>query len=95
MDENRVSGTAREMGGKLEEGFGRATGDFRTESEGKLKRAQGAVQDAYGHARDAAEELREHTYSFEDTLRSTIETRPYTTLVVAFCLGWALGRTWH
>jgi uncharacterized protein YjbJ (UPF0337 family) len=99
MDENRVSGTARSIGGKLEEGVGLATGDMKSEAEGKLKQAQGAVQDAYGQARDvaadAAEALREHAYTLEDALRSTIETRPYTTLVVAFCLGWFLGRTRH
>jgi len=29
MDENRVSGTARNLGGKAEEGVGRLTGDCR------------------------------------------------------------------
>jgi uncharacterized protein YjbJ (UPF0337 family) len=97
MDENRVSGTARNVGGKIEEGFGRATGDVKSQAEGKLKQAQGAVQDAYGQARDmaadAAETMREQASTFEDALRSTIETRPYTTLLAAFVLGWLLGRT--
>ena len=32
MDENRVSGTAKNIGGKVEEGFGRFTGDTRNRS---------------------------------------------------------------
>jgi uncharacterized protein YjbJ (UPF0337 family) len=31
MDENRVSGTAKNIGGKIEEGFGRVTGDTKTQ----------------------------------------------------------------
>jgi uncharacterized protein YjbJ (UPF0337 family) len=30
MDEDRISGTARNVGGKIEEGVGRLTGDDRT-----------------------------------------------------------------
>ena len=30
MDENRVSGTARNAGGKIEEGLGRVMGDTKT-----------------------------------------------------------------
>jgi uncharacterized protein YjbJ (UPF0337 family) len=32
MDENRLYGTARNVGGKVEEGLGRATGDVKTRS---------------------------------------------------------------
>ena len=31
MDENRLSGTARNLGGKAEEGVGRLTGDVKTQ----------------------------------------------------------------
>ena len=34
MDENRVAGTVRNVGGKAEEGFGRVTGDSKTQAEG-------------------------------------------------------------
>ena len=39
MDENRVSGTAKNIGGKLEEGFGRVTGDTKTQAAGVAKQA--------------------------------------------------------
>ena len=54
MNEDRVVGTARNLGGQLEEGFGRATGDVKSQVEGKIKQATGAAQDLYGQARDAA-----------------------------------------
>ena len=37
MDENRLSGTAKKLGGKVEEGLGRVTSDATTQAEGQLK----------------------------------------------------------
>ena len=54
MNQDRLAGTAKNLGGQLEEGFGRATGDVKTEVEGKIRQAAGAAQDLYGQARDAA-----------------------------------------
>jgi uncharacterized protein YjbJ (UPF0337 family) len=48
MDENRISGTARNLGGKAEESFGRATGDTKTQAEGVANQIKGAAQDIYG-----------------------------------------------
>ena len=45
MDENRIFGTARNVGGKVEEGVGRATGDVKAQIQGKLDQAAGAAQD--------------------------------------------------
>ena len=45
MDENRISGTARNLGGKVEEGLGHVTGDLKTQAQGKLDQAAGAAQD--------------------------------------------------
>ena len=56
MDENRVSGTARNMGGKIEEGAGKLVGDTKTRIQGKLDQASGTAQDLYGQAADAARE---------------------------------------
>jgi uncharacterized protein YjbJ (UPF0337 family) len=43
MDENRVSGTVRNVGGKAEEGPARATGDLKTQVQGKLDQAARAL----------------------------------------------------
>ena len=96
MDENRVTGTASHIGGKIEEGFGRVTGDSRSHVEGVANEAAGAAQDLYGQARDlaadAAGAVRDLAASLEKWLRHTIETQPYTTALVAVGIGWLLGR---
>ena len=89
MDEDRLYGTARNLGGKVEEGVGRVTGDVKTQIQGKLDQAAGAAQDLYGQAADAA---RDTAVSFDKWLRTTIETQPYTTAIVALGIGWLLGR---
>ena len=96
MDENRVSGTAKNIGGKLEEGFDRVTGDTKTQAAGVAKQVSGAAQDMYGQARDAASDAagtaRDTASSFEKMLRNTLETQPYTSVFVALGIGWLLGR---
>lgn len=89
MDENRVYGTAKNLGGKVQEGVGNVTGDTKTKVEGIANQAAGAAQDLYGQAADTA---RDSAATLDKWLRSTIETQPYTTAIVALGLGWLLGR---
>ncbi len=103
MNEDRFAGTGKNVGGRVEQGFGRATGDVKTGVEGKFKQATGAAQDAYGQAKDAAGEaygqakdavgdtarsVQEHAAPLEEFLRNAIESRPYTSVAVALGLGW-------
>jgi uncharacterized protein YjbJ (UPF0337 family) len=90
VDENRIEGTARDIGGKAQEAWGNATGNARTRVEGAINQAAGSAQDLYGQAADTA---RETASSFEKALRHTIETQPYTSALVALGVGWLLGRT--
>ena len=96
MDENRISGTAKNIGGKIEEGFAGVTGDIKTQASGAAKQVSGAAQDMYGHARDIASDAvgtaRDTASSFEKMLRNTIETQPYTSAFIALGVGWLLGR---
>jgi uncharacterized protein YjbJ (UPF0337 family) len=89
MDENRLEGTVRNVGGKVQEGVGRLTGDARTRAEGLANQAAGTAQDLYGQAADSA---RESAMTFDRWLRRTIETQPYTSALVAVGIGWLLGR---
>jgi uncharacterized protein YjbJ (UPF0337 family) len=97
MDENRISGTAKNLAGKLEEGLGRATGDTKTQIHGQVKQAEGAAQDLYGQtvdsARDAVVAVRQMSDSLDDILRAYIEKNPYTTAAIALGLGWFIGRS--
>jgi uncharacterized protein YjbJ (UPF0337 family) len=101
MDENRIAGAARNIGGKVQEGVGRATGDTKTEAEGLANQIRGTAQDLYGQARESTSRLaddagaaaRRTASSFEVAVRNTVENQPYTAVVVALALGWLLGRT--
>jgi uncharacterized protein YjbJ (UPF0337 family) len=89
MDESRVEGTTRNLGGEGQEGLGKVSGNARRQAESLVNQAAGAAQDLYGQAADAAGET---ASSFEKALRHTIETQPYTTALVALGIGWLLGR---
>jgi uncharacterized protein YjbJ (UPF0337 family) len=97
MDENRLSETTKNLGGKAEEAFRRATGDARTQAHGQRRQAEDSVQDLYGQAKDAAGEainaVGKMPGSLEDTIRHYIQNRPYTTAAIALALGWLIGRS--
>ncbi len=52
MDENRLEGTARTIGGKIEGAVGDLTGDTKLKAEGAADRLTGSAQRAYGQAAD-------------------------------------------
>ena len=54
MNEDRVIGTAKNLGGKVQEGLGHVTGDTKSQVEGVINQAAGAAQDLYGQAKDTA-----------------------------------------
>lgn len=54
MDKDRVEGVAHQAKGSVKEAVGKATGDKKTEVEGKAEHAAGKVQNAAGGAKDAA-----------------------------------------
>ena len=89
MDENRISGTAKNIGGKIEQGAGAVAGDVKTQLQGKLDQAAGTAQDLYGQAADT---VRESAAGFDKWIRTTIETQPYTAAAVALGIGWLVGR---
>ena len=96
MNQDPFSGTGKNFSGHIEQGFGRATDDVKTELEGKIKQATGAAQDVYEQAKDAAGDaarsVQEQAAPLEEFFRTTIETRPYTAVAVALGLGWFIGR---
>lgn len=97
MDENRVSGTAKNLAGKVEEGFGRATGDAKTKAQGQARQVEGSIQDLYGKAVNSAgdtiEAVKQMPGSVDNSIRHYIETNPYTTAAIALGIGWLIGRS--
>ncbi len=52
MDEDRIDGSLKKMGGDIKEGIGKLVGDGKMEAEGKADRAEGKVQNAVGGVKD-------------------------------------------
>ncbi len=52
MDENRIEGTAKDIGGKVQDAVGGLTGDTSTQARGKANQAAGQAQDVYGQMVD-------------------------------------------
>jgi len=96
MDENRISGTSKNLGGKAQEIAGKAAGDTSLQLRGKANQAVGNVEDMYGQAKDAAADVAQSVQQgaqvADDMFRRTIEERPYTTAVAALAVGWLIGR---
>jgi uncharacterized protein YjbJ (UPF0337 family) len=99
MNEDRLAGNAKNLGGQVEAGFGRATGDVKSQVQGTVKQAEGTLQDLYGHAREAAvntaQAVRESAEGADDFVRTTIEQRPYTAAAIALGVGFLIGRFAH
>jgi uncharacterized protein YjbJ (UPF0337 family) len=54
MDANQIQGAARDVEGKIKDGFGGLTGDTSTQIDGKIDQAAGKIQGRYGEAVDTA-----------------------------------------
>ena len=89
MDENRVEGTARKVAGKAQEGIDRLTGDAKMQAEGLANEIRGSGQDLYGQVQENASEL---ARSVGDVVGKFIKEQPYTATLIAFGIGWLLGR---
>jgi ElaB/YqjD/DUF883 family membrane-anchored ribosome-binding protein len=78
MDENRLSGTAKNPHGQTQQ------------AEHSVPDLYGQAKDAAGEAINAVGKM---PSSLEDTIRHYIQNRPYTTAAIALALGWLIGRS--
>jgi len=96
MTDDRIAGTAKNLGGKVQETYGTAAGDVGSQAKGKLRQAEGAMEDLYGQAKDtaadAADVIRQTASDADDYVRRVIEERPYTVAIAALAVGFLLGR---
>ncbi len=56
VDKNEIKGGAKEIGGKIKEAAGRATGNRDMEAEGVVDQAEGKTQKNYGKVKDAVKD---------------------------------------
>ena len=106
MDKDRIVGSAKDIGGKVEGAIGDATGDAKTQAAGRAREAAGTVQNLYGQAKDAARDASDAAVSYAkdayensgDTLRDgsqavakSVKDNPLGALLVAGGIGFALA----
>ena len=61
MDENRITGAAKEFGGKVQGKAGELTGDREIQAKGAANEAKGNVENLYGQAKDAVRNVADQT----------------------------------
>ena len=52
-DQDRIEGSAKNVGGKIKEGVGKMTGDSKLQAEGKADQVEGKVQNTVGGVKDS------------------------------------------
>ncbi|MCJ2130719.1 CsbD family protein [Methylobacterium sp. E-045] len=60
VDTDRITGAAKEFGGKVQGTVGDLTGSKRDSVEGRAREAQGAAENLYGQAKDTVRDAAEH-----------------------------------
>ena len=110
VDTDRITGAARELGGKVQSGVGDLVGSHGDSLEGRMREAQGRGEALYGQAKDAvrhatgaAADLAEDVYvQAHDTVRGgrsvvsrQVEEAPLTSLLIAGLVGYGLALLFH
>lgn len=88
MDQDRIEGTATNLGGKVKDAVGGMVGDNKTQAEGKADQISGQVQNAYGSAKDVVGEQM-------DTLGNQVRDRPLGALLIAGGIGYLISFLMH
>lgn len=92
MDEDRIKGSASDIGGKVKDAAGGLLGDNKMQAEGKADQVSGQLQNAYGSAKDAVSEGAETIGAQVDSL---LKERPMVALLGAVGVGYVLARLMH
>ena len=88
VDENRVEGTVKNLGGKVQDVVGGLTGDTETKARGKVNQAAGSAQDTYGSALDTVGE-------WSESIVGMTKDRPLTALLFAVSIGYMIRMLTH
>jgi uncharacterized protein YjbJ (UPF0337 family) len=106
MDKDRIVGSAKDFGGKVEGAVGEMAGDAQTRAAGRAREAAGTVQNLYGQAKDAARDASDAAVSLAkdayensgDTFREgseavakKVQDNPLGALLIAGGIGFALA----
>ncbi|WP_165491188.1 CsbD family protein [Lichenihabitans psoromatis] len=106
MNSDRIDGTAQEIGGKIQQTVGMATGSGRLRAEGLAREVGGKSQNLYGQAKDGLKDAADSVSNYAEeayergsvyvqqgaeTVETTINQHPVTGIVLAGAIGFLLG----
>ena len=106
MSDDKLEGTVRNVGGKLEDAVGGLTGDGKTQMQGKLDQAAGIAQQMLGEAKqtvsgvadqvaatasDLGHDVHEKTADVIHRVGDRIQDNPFAVMIAAGLLGVAVG----
>ena len=106
VDTDRITGAARDLGGKVQSAVGDLTGSRRDSVEGRAREAAGQAENLYGQAKDTVRDVADDAYEYaEDAYergrhvlrRSTrdvshqVAEYPLASLLIAGLVGFGLG----
>lgn len=102
VDIDRITGAAREIGGKVQGAVGDLTGSHRDSAEGRVREAAGQAENLYGQAKDAVRHAADEAYdvaedAYDQGRRYLREGHdqsaawPHASLLVAGLVGFGLG----
>ncbi len=99
MDENRVEGFARTVGGKAESMVGSMTGDTKSRIDGAVDQVAGRAQRAFGKAKDTVQDmtgdygsgLLDQVEEYGDMLADKVDERPIVAVLIAAGVGFLLA----
>jgi uncharacterized protein YjbJ (UPF0337 family) len=77
MEENQFEGTARDLGGKVQDAVGGLTGDEEMQAKGKVNQFSGQAQKTFGAAKEE--------------LQDQVKNQPLTALAIVAGLAFTLG----
>ena len=60
MNKDQIKGAAKDIGGKVQETVGNATGNTQTQAKGLVNQAEGKTQKAYGDVKEAVKDGNKH-----------------------------------
>ncbi|QRE77506.1 CsbD family protein [Methylobacterium aquaticum] len=110
VDTDRITGAAREIGGKAQAALGDLAGDRRAQVEGRFREAQGQAESLAGQARDGLRDAADTAIDYAEdayergrhaaqrgtrTVTHAVEETPLLALLVAGAVGYGLALLVH
>jgi uncharacterized protein YjbJ (UPF0337 family) len=106
MDQDRISGSAKDLAGKLGGAVGDIAGDAKTHAAGCLRAAAGSTQNLYDQAKDAAREATDAAIGYakdayensgdtfhdgSQAIAKKVQKNPLCSMLIAGGIGFALA----